>query len=992
MIGQTVSHYRIIEKLGEGGMGVVYLAEDKHLARRVAIKFLNSTDHHYRARFIREARAVSALNHPNIATVFDYGETDEDQPFIVMEYVKGQTLSDLLDHGLTLRRSVEVITAIAEALTEAHESGIVHRDIKPSNVVVNERGQVKVLDFGLVKHLFDTPNSGVDLDAATLYSTQTRSDVIVGTPLYLSPEQATGKQIDGRSDLFALGALLYECLTGQSAFSGASVLEIGAQIIHVSPAPPSKINSRVPAELDRITLKLLEKKADARYQSAPELVTDLKSALTRLSGESTAVPSRSNRSQTGGANQPTNAFATFTMQLRRQRFSITSVVGVILLTVLAILALVYFWPRSYYQPSASALSWYDRGTDWLRNGAYYQSTRALQQAIAIDNNYALAHARLAQAWAELDYFDKAKDELLLVGNRTSVSPRDALYLEAITASVRRDFPSAVKAYSEIAQLSPDDSQVYVDLGYAYENDGNPDKAIENYTKAITLNNGQYATAYLRAGIVYARKQDTRKAFENFDLAEKLYVAGSSDEGVNEVRRRRGILFRDTGNYKEARAQFEKSLDASRALGTEAQQIGALIELSYLASIQGQVTEAEQFANQAVTFAQQNHLENLTSSGLLELGNSFSTRGDFAKAESFFNQAIKFAQENKGRVMEARGRSNLGGLYISTLRVDEGLALVRQALDFFQQGNYPRNVAYCLTQIGRGHRRKGDYGAALEALNQKLELAKQGNSPTAIADTNTEIGAVLFDQENYPAALERYDSALPIYESVNNKVRTAFGKANRGNILWRLGRYEEAQKSLDEANAIASSQPNDFKQLVPILHLYNGQLRLSQRNFSEAQAITDQAVVMAGTQYPDVFIEGKYVLGLVKALSAGSKDATKLCEVSATMANTAGDYTLLSRALLAQAEAALRSNDAKNALSLAIQAQEKFARGGQLESEWRAWLLAARASQQLGDQQKAEQQLQNAREVRTRLEQQWGADAFKAYTLRPDIQAYYKELG
>jgi serine/threonine protein kinase len=246
MIGQTVSHYRIIEKLGEGGMGAVYLAEDLHLARRVAIKFLTSTDRHYRARFIREARAVSALSHPNIAIVHDYGETNEDQPFIVMEFVKGKSLSDLLDEGLTLKRSVEIVSSIAEALGEAHDHGIVHRDIKPSNVLINERGHVKVLDFGLVKHFGEQPVSGVDLDARTIYSTKTRSDVIVGTPLYLSPEQATGKQIDGRSDLFALGALLYECMTGQSAFSGSSVLEIGAQIIHVTPPPPSKVNPQVP--------------------------------------------------------------------------------------------------------------------------------------------------------------------------------------------------------------------------------------------------------------------------------------------------------------------------------------------------------------------------------------------------------------------------------------------------------------------------------------------------------------------------------------------------------------------------------------------------------------------------------------------------------------------------------------------------------------------------------------------------------------------------
>src|ERR1051325_11489189 len=373
MIGQTVSHYRIIEKLGEGGMGAVYLAEDLHLARRVAIKFLTSTDHHYRARFIREARAVSALSHPNIAMVHDYGETTSDQPFIVMEYVKGKSLSDLLDEGLTLRRSVEIVSSIADALGEAHHHGIVHRDIKPSNVLVNERGNVKVLDFGLVKHFGEQPVSGVDLDARTIFSTQTRSDVIVGTPLYLSPEQATGKQIDGRSDLFALGALLYECLTGQSAFSGGSVLEIGAQIIHVTPNPPSKLNPAVSPALDRITMKALEKKVEARYQTAAEFLKDLKAAAESLGTNGVPVSSRTNKG-TEGFKRGTNAFATLTMQLRRQRFSLVSVIPAFIVTGLAIWAIYYFWPRSYYQPSSAALHRYEQGTESLRNGANYQAS------------------------------------------------------------------------------------------------------------------------------------------------------------------------------------------------------------------------------------------------------------------------------------------------------------------------------------------------------------------------------------------------------------------------------------------------------------------------------------------------------------------------------------------------------------------------------------------------------------------------------------------
>ena len=990
MIGQTVSHYRVLEKLGEGGMGAVYLAEDLHLARRVAIKFLTSTDHHYRARFIREARAVSALNHPNIAMVHDYGETATGQPFIVMEFVKGKSLSDLLEEGLTLQRSVQIVSAIAEALGEAHEHGIVHRDIKPSNVLVSERGHVKVLDFGLVKHLFDAPVSGVDLDARTIYSTQTRSDVIVGTPLYLSPEQATGKEIDGRSDLFALGALLYECLTGQSAFSGGSVLEIGAQIIHVTPVPPSKLNPHVTPALDRITMKALEKKVEARYQTAAEFLNDLKAAASGLIGEGVAAPRRSNKS-TEGVMRATNAFNTLTMSLKRQRFSLVSIIPAFVIAGLVIWAIIHFWPRRYYQPTDAARHWYEQGTDYLHNGAYYQASKALTQAIDLDNNYAVARARLAQAWTEMDYTDRAKDELLAVtsitGDRSHVSPLDALYLDAINATVTRRFGDAIKAYSEIVKLTPEFSPVYVDLGYAYENDGNLDKALENYLKAIDLNKGQYSTAFLRAGIVYQRKGDTDKATARFEEAERLYLAGSNNEGLNEVYRQRGILYRSKGLYDDAKKQFEQSLNTSRAMGNEAQQITSLIDLSYLNSQRGQVSEAENYAQQAMTIAQQNRLENLTAGGLLELGNAFSAKGDLSKAEQYFNQAIQFARANKGKLVEHRGLSNLGGLYIQTLRIDEGMRMVQQAFEYFHQENYPRIAGQCLTQIGRGYRRKGDYAAARQALDKKLEIAKQNNSQPALADAYLEYGALGLDEEKYPEALEQYDNALKIYETVRNNFRIAFCKANRAKILARLGQADESKRLLDEVFATTNESKGSFLQLVPELHLVRAELSLSQGDLAQATTAANEAMKTGAKS--DVAIQAQFVLGMVKAASGGRKEAQKLCDEAITAASNAGDFGLHSRALLAGAEAALKGNDAQTALTLATQAQERFARGQQLESEWRAWLFASRASQQLGDTGKAEEQLRNAQNVRSKLEQQWGPDVFRQYAARPDIQAYYR---
>lgn len=990
MIGQTVSHYRILEKLGEGGMGVVYVAEDKHLARRVAIKFLSSTDHHYRARFIREARAVSALSHPNIATVHDYGETDTGQPFIVMEYVKGKTLSELLDEGLTLRRSVEIVISIAEALSEAHENGIVHRDIKPSNVVVNERGQVKVLDFGLVKNLFEqsSKSGNVDLDADTIYSTQTRSDVIVGTPLYLSPEQATGKQIDGRSDIFALGALLYECMTGHSAFSGSSVLEIGAQIIHVTPQPPSHLNKAITHELDRITMKALEKKVESRYQTAEEFSNDLKSVLSGLSSNGTPV---SGRPRKGVGTKANSALTTLATSLRRERFSLTSVIIAVLATGVVIWAVYYFWPRSYYQPSASALSWYTRGTDALRNGAYYQASKSLEQAIGIDPNYALARARLAQAWTELDYIDKAKDELL-AADRSTLSPLDALYFDAITATVRRDFPAAVKSYEEILKQSPEDAQVFVDLGSAYENSANTDKALENYLKSISATNGQYATAFLRAGIIYHRKLQSQKAIESFDKAEQLYSIEGNNEGANEVRRQRGIVYRDQNKYDDAQAQFQRSLDAARTLGNDAQQVNALIELSFLASTRGKIDESADYASQAVKIAQDLHLENLAAGGLLELGNSFYNQGNYQNAEKYYVQALELARANKGKRREAQSQSNLGALYITQLQTEKGLELVQQALVFFQQANYTRDVSRGLTQIARAKRRQGYFDAALQALDQKLQIAEQANNPVQVADCYVEMGGVLFAQERYPEALQRYEQADAIYQKFPNRLKIAYSQTNRSNTLWRIGRTSEAKQVLSDALVTATQSEGDLKQLIPVLKLIDAEITLSERNFAEAAIKGNEAFTLAGTTFRDTAVEASFITALAKASSGGAKGVQGLSADAVTKANELSDSSLISQAILAQAQVALHNGDAQTALTLATQAKDRFSQGAQLESQWRALLLAAQASEKLGDNAKRGDFLAQAKQTLARMQQGWGDSVFKLYVNRPDIQFYQKQLG
>jgi tetratricopeptide (TPR) repeat protein/tRNA A-37 threonylcarbamoyl transferase component Bud32 len=786
--GTHVSHYRIERKLGAGGMGSVFLAKDLTLDRRVAIKFLSEQDDEKsRRRLLREAQAVAALDHECIAGVFEVGTDPTGGDFIVMQYVEGETLAARLRRGrMEPAEALSIAARVAEALVAAHRAGVIHRDLKPQNIILTPEGTPKLLDFGLATR---TMTSEPEAETETAISITAHS--VYGTPSYMSPEQVRSKPADARSDVFALGAVLYECLTGHRAFSGSSSADIFGQVLHVEPPPVSSIVPELGASHDALCARFLKKNPNERCQSAAEALGAIHALMDTASLESSQ-----SAAYTARHSLKTRAWTGLTPRTKWLALAgaVVAIVGI---------ASAWRWYRGDVLPTppAQALRYYNLGVEALRDGTYAGARDRFNEALAVFENYVQARSGVAKAYKELDDQNAATQALLrvnqLVPDRTRLRADDRLKLEGVLASVARTHETAIAAYAQLAKRHSDDPGAWLDLGLAEEQAFRFKDARAHFEKALTLDR-RWPAAHVRLGSLQIKAGEKKAALASLDEAIRLYRVAGKVEGEAEALLQKAIAHNDTGEIAPAREALNQVV---QLVGERypSQRLRARFELARAAARQGRPDELVVATEALVSEAKTAGLNTIAANGLIDFANLYVRRGDPERAEKELARAAQIAADNGARYTEMRAQLQRAFLRVDA-KPEEALALAAAPLKFYSGGESPTLEATAKIAVSRAKEALGDLPEAIRLSTEALGFADANGDEAMETDALVSLGPQLEAVGRLPDAIQIYGRSAAIYRRTDTIPDLAFSLLRQSELLIVLGRGKEAEAPVNEIEA------------------------------------------------------------------------------------------------------------------------------------------------------------------------------------------------
>ena len=998
--GAELGHYRIVRLLGSGGMGDVYLARDLTLERDVAIKLLpaDGRDHDdTRGHLLREAQAAAALDHPNICHVHEVGQTDDGRAFIVMQYVEGETLSAVLRRGpMPVRDALALGAQVAEALAVAHRRGIVHRDLKPHNVIVTPSGRPKLLDFGLAK----LAHSATVTPDATVQSAQTLVGVVKGTPAYMSPEQVQQRPIDGRSDLFALGALLFECLTGRRAFDGSSTSDVFGQILRVHPPPVSSLRSGLQERHDELCRRLLAKDPADRFQSADEVIGAVRLLITDSSRD--GVMPADMRTPSSGTSPALSAALTVVSGpdasgtrpgtrpgTRARRWLLPAV----LVPALAAAAAAGWWAwhasRALTPAPPAAAQWYQRGAEAIRQGAYHSGQRALEEALRLFPAYPIAHARLAEALAELDDERGAQAELLrlssVLPDESRLPEDDRLRLQGTRALVLRDLDSAAESFRQLAERHAGDATAWLDLGRVQEAAGRRIDARSSYLKSIAID-PQYAAARLRLGRVEGLQSRREEALAAFAESERLYRLAANTEGEAEVLLQRGEFHYNMGDPRQARADLERALGLASTLRGTHQSVRAQMGLSGVTAAEGRFVESERIASAAVQEALDKGLDTVAADGLLDLTATLMESGRLAEAAAQGERAIQLAERRGAKRTAARARIQLAAVRLEEDRPKDALALADGAVSYLKPNNYRRLELFGLSVMSRAHQQLDDLDRARAISADVVAAAEAIRDDVQVGIALSNLASVAAALGQFPQALVHRERAEAIRRRQNDVSALPYDLANRADLLIRLGRSDDASSVLDELDAgirsgidayVGRSRRAGYLRGLAAVMALRPQDAVRHLKSVPPSGGGDEASIMAPVlvSYAQARLTRRTGPGRPAAAATGaSVDPALARERQYWLAATA----------IEQGKAAVALAEAERGLALLGEMPND-------ELRWRLAAIATLALRAMGESDRAREMHGRAESAFARLRSDW-PDGFGTYERRPDLAELKTRLG